>query len=979
MTIAPGMTVKTRGKQCRVVESIPCGRGESVLRLQALDDPQFTFSVATAVETVEPVEVRPPSLDRMGRLPLFRLFHQAMFLETSGIGQETIAPFLLPAIRHEDYQLVPVKMALSLPRPRLLIADDVGLGKTIEAGLILSELHARRRANRVLIVCPASLCLQWQREMQVKFGFRFVIFNRQTLAQKRRELEAGTNPWAYEPRIITSMDFLKRPDGAFREIQGLRWDVIIVDEAHHLAPSGAAESDKQLTRLGRFLAEASDALLLLTATPHNGYDESMATLLSFLDPSLVSGEKKLVPSRYRRHYIRRLKNHIRNPDGSPKFVERKPVQPLQVKLSPDEKKFHEQVRSYAQQILALAEKAEPKDRQAIQFVATVLCKRAVSSRRALLETLKRRLERLQEKQEEVEAERELLRRWRRGEPLSPDELQKLEQDAYINYLSAMRRLRKELARLEDEEDTVRSLLSALQELEKSSPDPKLVRLLDWLRQLHQSQPDLKVIVFTEYVDTVRAIEEFLKANGYEGKVVTATGEDPDADQRSAINTFLFGDATVLVATDIAGEGLNLHYNCHHLVHFELPWNPNRLEQRNGRIDRYGQTKSPVIAFLYLADTYEDEVLRRLLEKLDNKLRAEGTITDILGSFQQERLERLLLSRRKVEEAEKELDEMLKTVVPKEVLSEGTDDWLLSSIRSVLPSPQLEFDLVTFLQDSVKVAGGNWEEKGNGLVSIQVPKSWQAYLPHGQQSDVWELFVRDIPDNPNIPPEKILHPNHPLVQACLHWFHHLRFDPKEEVRIAYQVSEEVSEPEMIVTFLISLQDRAGSVTTLLEPVRVGRSFTSGDEKGDREIFYAAIKKPGGNVPTETLQGLFADWWLEGRERAKETAKVRAKSYSQILKGVRENLWRQMQGEIQAWAEENEKAILGDLWKEYQQRRLFGEPMEDRLPPPVRKRLQHHREQVRRLRQFWEQWTKIEEPIVEELGILLRVPKNSVAEG
>lgn len=219
-----------------------------------------------------------------------------MFLETSGIGQETIAPFLLPAIRHEDYQLVPVKMALSLPRPRLLIADDVGLGKTIEAGLILSELHARRRANRVLIVCPASLCLQWQREMQVKFGFRFVIFNRQTLAQKRRELEAGTNPWAYEPRIITSMDFLKRPDGAFREIQGLRWDVIIVDEAHHLAPSGAAESDKQLTRLGRFLAEASDALLLLTATPHNGYDESMATLLSFLDPSLVSAKRNSSPA-----------------------------------------------------------------------------------------------------------------------------------------------------------------------------------------------------------------------------------------------------------------------------------------------------------------------------------------------------------------------------------------------------------------------------------------------------------------------------------------------------------------------------------------------------------------------------------------------------------------------------------------------------------------------------------------------------------
>ena len=979
MTIAPGMTVKARERQCRVVESIPCGHGKFVLRVQALDDPQFTFSVATHVETVEPVEVRPPSLERMGRLSLFRLFHQAMLLETSGIGQETIAPFLLPAIRHEDYQLVPVKMALSLPRPRLLIADDVGLGKTIEAGLILCELHARRRANRVLIVCPASLCLQWQREMQVKFGFRFVIFNRQTLAQKRRELEAGTNPWAYEPRIITSMDFLKRPDGAFREIQGLHWDVIIVDEAHHLAPSGAAESDKQLTRLGRFLAEASDALLLLTATPHNGYDESMATLLSFLDPSLVSDGKKLIPNRYRRHYIRRLKKHIRNPDGSPKFVERMPVQPLQVTLSPEEKKLHEQVRAYAERILALAEKAEPADRQAIQFVATVLCKRAVSSRKALLETLKRRLERLQERQEEIEAERELLRRWRRGEPLSPDELQKLEQDAYSNYLSIMRRLRRELARLEDEENEVKTLLNALQELEKSSPDPKLVRLLEWLQQLHQSQPDLKVIVFTEYVDTVQAIEEFLKANGYEGKVVTATGKDPDADQRSAINDFLSGDATVLVATDIAGEGLNLHYNCHHLVHFELPWNPNRLEQRNGRIDRYGQTKPPVIAFLYLADTYEDEVLKRLLEKLDNKLRAEGTVTDILGSFQQERLERLLLSSRRIEEAEKELDEMLKAVVPKEVLSEGMDDQLLTSLRSALPSLQLDFELASFLRDSVKLAGGRWEERGNGKVVIQVPESWRAYLPHGQQSDVWELFVRDIPDDPTTPPEKILHPTHPLVQAALQWFHRLRFDPREEVRIAYQVSEDLSEPEMIVTFLVSLQDKAGSVTTLLEPVRVGRGFVSGDERGDREIFYAAIKEPGGNVPTETLQGLFADWWQEGRERAQEAATARARSYRQILGSVRENLWRQMQREIQAWSEEREKEILGDLWKEYQQRRLFGEPTEEKLPTQIRRRLQHHREQVRALYRYWEDWTQMEEPVIEELGILLRVPQKFVKEG
>lgn len=142
---------------------------------------------------------------------------------------------------------------------------------------------------------------------------------------------------------------------------------------------------------------------------------------------------------------------------------------------------------------------------------------------------------------------------------------------------------------------MQELLDDLERLERQSPNPKLKALLNWLGNLHNQQPDLKVLVFSEYADTVEAIFEFLQENGHDGKVVKATGEDPDADQRAAIDEFLFGNACVLVTTDIAGEGLNLHYTCHHLVHFELPWNPNRLEQRNGRIDRYGQTKPPVIA------------------------------------------------------------------------------------------------------------------------------------------------------------------------------------------------------------------------------------------------------------------------------------------------------------------------------------------------------------------------------------------------
>lgn len=974
MAISVGITVLVRGKQCRVIESLPVriGGDSYILKVREVNEPHLVFSVITSLEPVEPYEVPQPSLEHLGRLALFRLFHQALLLESSGIGQKMLAPFLLP-IQREEYQLVPVQMALSLPRPRLLIADDVGLGKTIEAGLILSELHARRRANRVLIVCPASLRLQWQREMQVKFGFRFTIFDRETLAQKRRELETGVNPWAYEPRIIVSMDFLKRPDGAFREVQGLHWDVVIVDEAHHLAPAGE-ESDTQLTKLGWFLAEVSDALILLTATPHNGYDESMATLLRFLDPTLAPKGQPLDPRRYRHHYIRRLKNQILNPDGSPKFVSRKPVQSIPVFLPDEERELHERVRDYAEKILEFAEKAEPRDRMAIQFVATILRKRAASSRAALKATLQRRLETLKEHIEEVEADREILRRWRRGEPLTTDEQRKLESDAYANYISAMRKLRRELVRLEDERIQVQGLLEKIENLEKQSSDPKLQALLGWLRKLHQHQPDLKVLVFSEYADTVNAIFEFLKINGYDSKVVCATGDNPESDQKAAIDEFLFGNACILVTTDIASEGLNLHSTCHHLVHFELPWNPNRLEQRNGRIDRYGQKKPPVIAFLYLEGTYEDEVLKLLLEKLDRKLRSEGSVTDILGSFQQERFEQILWQRKSISDVDKDLSELMQSRTPKEVLAEGEDETLSSMLQQTLPSTPIDFTLTSFLRDAVQLAGGRWEVKDKNSVSVQTPHEWLELSPELKER-YERLFVVDVPDVPKTPPDDILHPTHPLLEAAIRWFHRLRFEPqKEEVRIAYQVADDIDEPEMVVTFLVSLQDETGTITTLLEPVWVTQKRVSTDERRDREKLIKVLKQQGGNVSPQELKRLFADWWQDGRKRAHEQAKARAQSYRFILQKARFQKVQQWQKEWQAWVEVREKEILGDLWDKYQQRPLFDG--EKQLSPAVKKRLEQFHQRAQSLREHWERWSRVKEPTIEEIGTLLRVPKNAI---
>ena len=295
-----GATVRARGARFIVVTSdvIPNAAGQALrrLRLRCLDEAwrNQEISVLPHLEKVERDEIPELDLARPGRLARFQLLMDGMRLSLAP-GDDRLVASTRSRIRFEPYQLVPAIRALELPRPRLLIADDVGLGKTIEAGLILRELNARRRANRVLIVSPASILEQWQTELASKFGFEFRIFDSEGVAEARRSLEAGTNPWTVEPRVIASVDFIKRREGAFRELSASRWDVIIIDEAHHLA---AGRNDDDVTdryRLARWIAsENTGGLFLLTATPHDGYDENFASLLALLEPSLVTEGRPLL-------------------------------------------------------------------------------------------------------------------------------------------------------------------------------------------------------------------------------------------------------------------------------------------------------------------------------------------------------------------------------------------------------------------------------------------------------------------------------------------------------------------------------------------------------------------------------------------------------------------------------------------------------------------------------------------------------------
>jgi superfamily II DNA or RNA helicase len=983
-----GSTVLARGVRFMVVAADPIAQnsGQTVhrLRLRALDEPFRNEEVCILhpLEQVMPDQVPELDLSRPGRLARFQLLMDAVRLGLTP-GDDRLVSSARSRIQFEPYQQVPALRALELPRPRLLIADDVGLGKTIEAGLILRELNARRRANRILIVSPASIVEQWQTELASKFGFQFKIFDSEGVAEARRACEVGTNPWCAEPRVIASIDYIKRREGAFRELSASRWDVIIIDEAHHLASGGGDEDLTDRYRLARWLAaENTGALLLLTATPHDGYDENFASLLSLLEPSLVIPGRELRFEQYRQHMVRRLKRHIRLPNGEPKFVERLPVQPIPVPYTPAELQVQQAVHKEAASLDELAEKALKADRESIRLVATVLRKRAASSFAALRKTILQRKENLAETLAEIEIRREHLRAWRRGEPIPEEAQARLERDLYRSYLSAMQRTGRELRRLREEEERIEEL-KALVDACGTGPESKLVELEKYLKALHATDESTKVIVFSEYADTVDVIVEHLEQEGYAGRLVKLTGDVTSRkDRRAALARFASPEALILVATDIAGEGLNLHEHCHHLVHFELPWNPNRLEQRNGRIDRYGQTKPPVIAYLYAADSYEGEVLNRLVQKIEAQLQRLGSVGDVLGQIQADRIEELLSRpvsdlHRAVAEAEAQIDNELNRAADPRIrqqIGEGGDsqDDLERAEAAIRHERERGVVLDVFLQRAVTAAGGTVQRGGTAL-RVVTPQAWRS-------ADVQPVYEKLLPPGAyaageEFSPDEVLYEDHPLLQAALRWVRASRFRADDDHRLACVAVPGLAEPELIATFLTNLQDGTGAQIQRFEAVRVTRELAvsrdaAADDAATRESYPS-------NVPSELLDRLFGEWWQEARRLAENEAQRRAVDWRESLVAFR-GLERQLRkSEIDRWDEATKKAILGGYQQQLEQGQLFT--TQPTMPPSIRRRLEDHRKRAELQRTILDRRMSFGEPAIEPLGVLLRVPASLIQEG
>jgi ERCC4-related helicase len=656
MEFVAGGRVVARGLAWDLLEVAPLGAQQRLrLRCASGDLRGLEWDILYPHEQVEPLRsaLRP---EAPGTLAAWRLHHIACLLEQMP-GTDDMLATDPGRVAIEPYQLVPLMRALEMPRPRLLLADAVGLGKTVQAGLIATELIARRRAHRILVVSPAGpLLRQWEQELRQRFGLRFTpITDAARLQRERRGIELGGNPFDSIALCLVSLDFAKQ-ERVLEELERSSWDLGIIDEAHHCV-ADAAGTDRDATlrrRLAEVVARRSDGLLLLTATPHDGYDAHFASLIELLDPSLVDGRGGLAGQAYRRHVVRRLKSHVRNPaTGEPLFRERKVV-PVRIDLRGASAR---PVQAFHTALAALVAPRLRRARHSGDFADALafigLLKRSVSTVSACINTLTVVAERyrlLRTNGNDSEALRKerarTLRAYRRrrsrygvldaAAESSTETLEVEDMAADLcsfgaDDLAAELELDRKATRHAD--DAVADALEELMRLGAAAEphDPKLNAMLDEVRLIRVAGPATNILIYTEYADSQAAAVRVLRqATGVTGEILAISGIDAEDERIRVAERCAEHDNIILVSTDSMAEGLNLHQRCCHLIHLDLPYNPNRLEQRNGRIDRYGQVRDPKIHYLYLAATFEERLLLRLIAKHEKARARLDVMPDTLG-------------------------------------------------------------------------------------------------------------------------------------------------------------------------------------------------------------------------------------------------------------------------------------------------------------------------------------------------------------
>ncbi len=790
-----------------------------------------------------------------------------------------------------------------LPQPalRFLLADDPGAGKTIMGGLLVKELKLRGVVTRTLIVVPSPLRIQWQREMREKFDEHFDIVERGTLSAL-----GPSRTWSLTNQAIVSIDFVKQPDILDSLAVADPWDLVIVDEAHKMSAyrrSPTKIERSQRYRLGEVLSERAERLLLMTATPHKGDPENFRFLLSLVDPDLFADQEILQRAVERREnpiFLRRLKEDMRRFDSRPLFPPRH-TQTVSYELEGAEWDLYRRVTHYVETYFNRALSTENRN---VTFALIVLQRRLASSVRAIRRSLEDRHSRLVTLRDDVLRDPALLEAAHGGrleipedDDLSEDERWELEQNA-LRFTVA-----RNMDELNHEIEQLNELIQVAVQAESQQPERKLTELQGVMRELNLRQTGDKLLIFTEAKDTLDYLVENLRAWNF--NVVTIHGEMKPEKRVEAEQTFRSDDVQVMVATEAAGEGINLQF-CHLMVNYDLPWNPTRLEQRLGRIHRYGQDREVFMYNLVANNTREGRVLEAVLVKLE-RMRVEmgsDRVYDVIG-------DRLA-------------NAQLETLIRDAVMNRRMFDEILASLEAVLPDNAAEIinhaalrTLATHYVNVDAMLNRRQQARENrlspafvrsfflsvfealfpGRVDQRADSYWRVrHVPadlrnvppqiaakYGQPAGQYLTFTFDIDESKRTGVE-FMGPGHPLFEAALH----------------YTLTRFRDDLERGAVFLDPDNRREGLIWLIEGTVNDGHNTVVGQQ-------LLGVYQPANGGPLETLHpSMFLDFTapespVEAPERVRtlinERGKVLGWSINQQLDSYRHQLARRREHEIE----------------------------------------------------------------------------------